>query len=226
MEENNKTFESKDANAELNAEQRDFNFDDKTLFRKLPLRARFMRWWLTTFRNKTIWKGDVGGFNFRLRRYWLDIRSIAKNHWNMRLGVNEHAHGYFTYIVAQMRQAESTGDKATMEAMKQHFSFFATNLNLTSTFILTDKKFTSGILREINWSVSRIMKKASEEVKSTTKAETDTDEAFMQSSVERGQMNRQQRRKAQRDERKAMRKAFKDDPLLKGMVNGNTEVSE
>lgn len=202
------------------------NIERKDLFKKIPLRYRFMRWWITTFRNKTLWKGDIGGFKFIVRKYWVDIRSIAKNEWNMRLGVNEHAHSYFVYLVTQMRQAEALGDTAQAEALKQHLSFFAVNMSLTSTFILSDNKFTSGLMREINWSVSRVMKKAAGEAKATTKEQNDTDEAFMQSAVERGQMNRKERRKAQRDERKAMKKAIKTDPVVRDMIIATGSLEE
>lgn len=220
MEENIKNEEIPFANSSTDKEQRDFSqLERKDLFRKLSIWERFLRWFVFKFRNKTLWKSDIGGFKYSVRRFWIDIRSIAKNEWNLRIGVNSHAYGYFLYVLTQMQDAEQKGDTATVESLKQHFAFYATNLNLASTFILSDKKFTSAIVREIDWSINRMMKKAAEEAKATTKEQEDTDEAFLQSAVERGNMTRQQRRKAQRDERKAMKKAIANDPLLRDIVN-------
>lgn len=212
MEENNKTNVA--------------DIDRKDLFTKIPLRYRVAKWWLRTFCNKTLWKGDIGGFKFQVRKYWIDIRSIAKNEWNLRLGHSSYAYGYFLHIIMEMKNALANGDTNTAEALKQHFAFYATNVSITSNFILSDTKFTNAIMREIDWSVKRIFRKSAEEAKAATKEQEDADEAFMQSAVERGQMNRQQRRKVQREERKAMKKAFKNDPVVRDMINDNESTKE
>lgn len=216
MEENNKNTEASKADKTNVAD-----IDRKDLFTKIPLRYRIAQWWLRTFCNKTLWKGEIGGFKYRVRKYWIDIRSIAKNEWNLRLGQSNYAYGYFLHIIMEMQKALANGDANTAEALKQHFAFFATNVNCTSALILTDEKFRNGLVREIGWSVKRIMKKGAEE--NATKEQSDTDEAFMESAVERGQMTRQQRRKAQRDERKAIKKAIKNDPILRNMAKEDKE---
>lgn len=176
------------------------------------LRFNFMRWWLFNFRNKTIWKGEIGGFRYRFRKYWLDIRSTASNHWNLRIGIANHAYGFLLAIINEMQNAPDADERKRLE---NHFTFFASNLYYTSAFIFADTKFAKGLNKELDWAYNRMMKQAKEEASKVTKEQEDAEQVFMEDAVKRGSMNRQQRRKAEREARKAMKEEIKNDPIFK-----------
>lgn len=181
------------------------------------IKMRFLRWWLFTFKNKTFWECEIGGFRYKFRKYWLDIKSIADNHWNLRIGSANYAYGFLLAALAEMQKAEAEGDVATAETNKRYFSYFTTNLYLTSGYILSDTKFTKGLLKEIEWANNRVMRQAQAEAAATTKEQNDADEALMQSVANEANMTRQQRRKAQREQRKAMQAEAKN--IVKGLKN-------
>lgn len=180
------------------------------------LKFKFLRWWLFNFRNKTVWKGEIGGFRYRFRKYWLDIRSTASNHWDLRIGIANHAYGFLLAVISEM---QNTTDADERKRLENHFTFFTTNLYYTSAYLFADVKFAKGLSKELDWAYSRMMKKAKEEADKVTKEQEDTDQAFMEDAVKRGNMNRQQRRKAERDARKAMKKEIKNDPMFNGADN-------
>ena len=158
------------------------------------LGLKIARWWHFNFRNKTLWEGEIGGFKFRLRRHWLDIESIAPNHWKLRIGAGNYAYMYFLSVLGDPSHGDDT--------LKKHLSFFATGLYMTSHYILSDAKFTKALDREFEWAVRRVEKRAADEAAGVTKAEQDADEVFVEEAVKYGNMSRQQRRKADREMRK------------------------
>lgn len=183
------------------------------------LRFRFMRWWLFNFRNKTLWRGEIGGFKYRFRKYWLDIRSTAPNHWNMRIGIANHAYGF---LLAVLNDMQNVTDEDERKRLENHFTFFTTNLYYTSAYLFADVKFAKGLKKELDWAYSRMMKKAAEEAKSVTKEQEDADQVFMEDAVKRGNMNRAERRRASREEKKAMKEILEKEkskmpPVSKGI---------
>lgn len=180
------------------------------------LKFKLLRWWLFNFRNKTIWKGEIGGFKYRFRKYWLDIRSTASNHWNLRLGIANHAYGFLLAILVDMQNAT---DEAERKSLENFFTCFTTNLYYTSAYLLADVKFAKGLKKELDWAYSRMLKKAKEEAEKVTKEQEDSEQAFMEDAVKRGNMNRQQRRKAEREARKNMKEELKNDPIFNNSDN-------
>lgn len=170
------------------------------------LLLKIERWWLFHFKNDTLWECELNGFRYVVRKYWIDIHAIALNHWNIRIGTANYAYAYLLSALMDMQRLQEEGKLEEAEETKKHFSFFTTNLYLTSSYLLQDIKFAKGLSKEIDWAVKRTMRKAQEEASKVTQAEEDSAQAFMESAVERGSMTRQQRRKAEREERKEMQK--------------------
>lgn len=185
------------------------------------LRYRLMRWWLLTFRNKTLWKGEIGGFRYRMRRYWLDIRSAAPQHWNLRLGIANNAYGLLLGSIYALQKYESDGNEEKVNDEKKFISDFSMVLYQTSAYLPSDMKFAKGLKRELDWAYNRLIRKAKEEANKVTKEQEDAEQAFMESVVQRGNMTRQQRRKAESEERKAMRKVAAE---IVNDTNSNSEV--
>lgn len=179
-------------------------------------KLKLLRWWLFNFRNNTVWRGEIGGFRYRMRKYWLDIRSIAPNHWNLRIGIANHAYGFLLAVINEMQK---TTDEAERKRLEYHFTYFATNLYYTSAYLLQDVKFAKGLNKELEWAYNRLIKKAKEESGKVTKEQEDSEQVFMEDAVNRGNMNRQQRRKAEREARKSMKEEIKNDPIFKGAEN-------
>lgn len=173
------------------------------------LRYKFVQWWLFTFCNKTIWKGEIGAFRYCFRKYWLDIRSISPNHWNLRIGANNYPYGLLLTVVRDMQNEILANGGANLKDYEMVFSFFSDNIYQTTEFIFSDDKFCSALSKEIVWAMKRVLKKAENEAKTATKEELDADQVFMEQSVKRGAMNRSERRRASREERKAMREEIK-----------------
>lgn len=188
-------------------------FDASNMTKKPTLwqRIRYyvVRWWLFTFRNETVWEFSTPAVRFRIRKYWLDIESVAKNHWNVRIGSNHYAYGFLLTVANDMEKAVLRGDVVEKEKLEKYFVYFAANLYTVSEFMLADVKFAKSLSKEIDWAVNRKMKQAAEESKKVTKEQEDTDQVFMEQAIERGKMNRQQRRKASREEKKAMKEDMK-----------------
>lgn len=169
------------------------------------LKLRLVRWWLFTVRNETIWEGEIKGFRYRFRKQWLDIKSIDPNHWDLRIGVGCYAYGLLLTVVGELQKAQLEGKVELIEYYENYFSFFATQIYQTSNYLFSDEKFCKALGKELNWAFNRLIKKAEESAKAVTKEQEDSEQVFMEQSIERGNMNRQQRRKASRAEKKAMK---------------------
>lgn len=174
------------------------------------LRYKLLRWWLFNFRNKTIWEGEIFGFKFKFRKYWLDIRSTAPNHWNLRIGIANNAYGLLLASVYALKkyQSESNEEKANEE--KLFILNFARTLYETSAYQLADVKFAKGLKKELDWAYNRLMRKAQAESDKVTKEQNDADEAFLRSVVDESNMSRAERRRRQREQQKEMRKVAKE----------------
>lgn len=178
------------------------------------IKFRLIRWWLFTFRNKTIWKGEIGGFKYCLRKYWLDVKSTAPNHWNIRIGIANNAYGLLLTSVQTLQKCEAERDAAGIENEKLFISSFTRTLYETSAYLPSDIKFAKGLARELDWAYNRLIRKAKEEADKVTKEQEEAEQAFMEDAIKRGNMTRQQRRKAEREERKRMKQILKDDSIF------------
>lgn len=64
----------------------------------MKLKERFLKWWLFSFRNGVVWKGEKGGFKVTFRRFWMDARSLSGN-WSARWTAAEYPYGYLLTAV-------------------------------------------------------------------------------------------------------------------------------
>lgn len=179
--------------------------ENNTLTRWQRIRYKLLCWWLCNFRNKTIWKGEIGGFRFHFRKYWLDIESIAQNHWDLRLGVANNAYGMLLASVYALWKYQSDNDEEKANNEKLFILNFARVLYETSAYQLSDAKFAKGLKKELDWAYNRLIRKAQEEANSVTKEQNDADEALIQSVIDEANMSRAERRRLQREQRKSMK---------------------
>lgn len=186
------------------------NLMKERLSRWQRFKYRFLRWWLFNFRNKTIWEGEIGGFKYRFRRFWIDIRSIAPNHWNLRLGIANNAYGLLLSRINALQKYESECDGEKAKDERLFISSFSLYIYQTSAYLPSDSKFARGLKKELDWAYNRLIRKAKEEADKVTDEQNAADEALLQSVTAEAGMSRQQRRKIQREQKKEMREIAKD----------------
>ena len=166
----------------------------KKFFTRLVAKA--MRFWLFTFKNKTLIEKEIGGFRFRFRRFWLDIESVSDKYWALRLRADTHPYLYLYSAVKQEKENQLNG--------------YGLYVYLTSMFLTKDQLFAD----DVNKALQAYEKRLEAEAKAVAKKATDYDEQqnaeFMKDALKRGQMTRQQRRKAEREARKQMKKDLKE----------------
>lgn len=151
-----------------------------------------MKWWIFTFRNKTIKRVEIRGFKFRFRKYWLDIHSASDN-WRMRIRVDMHPYG-FLYAAA------------TQDNMK-NLSGFCHSVYLTSMIMTQDQGFVDGLRKNLNKYFKHQEIAAKNAAEKVTDIQEKSDESLMRDAVKYAKMNKKERKKA----RAKMREIIKDE---------------
>ena len=158
--------------------------------------ASVMKWWLFTFRNKTLIEKEIGGFRFRFRRFWLDIESVSDKYWALRLRADTHPYLYLYSAVQQEKENQLNG--------------YVLYVYLTSMSLTKDQLFADDVNKALQAYEKRLTAEAESEAKKVTEYDEEQSAAFVKDALERGKMTRQQRRKAERDARKQMKKDLKE----------------
>lgn len=59
----------------------------------MKFKERIAKWWYFTMRNPVVRVGEVGGFKWRFRRFWLEITTVSGN-FSAKFTASEHPYGY------------------------------------------------------------------------------------------------------------------------------------
>ena len=137
---------------------------------------------------------DMGGFRATFRRYWLDIDSISNN-FHLRLMVGTHPFGYLM--------------ESARQGIVDNIHGYCVYMYKIAMCLTTEK----GFVDEITKAMYKYDKRMEKRAESAPKASEFDDELALRevkANVERGQMTRQQRRKAERQARKNMKEGMAD----------------
>ena len=166
----------------------------KKLFNKLI--QRFALWRLLG-RNKVLYQfsgKDFAGFKITFRRYYMDIVSESKN-FKLRLA-------FFTQPYLYLLESAKQGKKENIYG-------FTLAVYQTSMMLCTDQKFIDDNNKALSACFARMEKRGASQKKASD-FENYLALKEVRANVERGQMTRQQRRKAEREARKNMKAGLAD----------------
>ena len=109
----------------------------------------FRRWWLFTFENPVVRKGETvdGAFKWVFRRYWLEIKTLSGN-FTCRFTADEHPFGYLL-----------------AGADDQNIIGFAQTLYYLGKSVTTDQQLCDDLGAAYKAYVERLEKQAAVEVK-------------------------------------------------------------
>ncbi len=164
----------------------------KKLFNKLIERLAL---WRLLGRNKVLYEfsgKDFKGFKITFRRYYMDIVSESKN-FKLRLAFYTQP---YLYLLESAKQGK-----------KENIYGYTLAVYQTSMLLCADQKFIDDNNKALSACFARIEKKAESKSKASD-FENDLALKEVKANVERGQMTRQQRRKAEREARKWMKEGL------------------
>lgn len=169
------------------------------------------------FEKKPYKEAEVGEWRFKwyynaknLDECYLLIESKAKG-FSMHLGARENAE-VFGYLLAAAEQGRT-----------EQLHGYVVSVYVTANVLVSDQAFVDGINKEIGKWLKRRQKAAKEKAKAVTEADEVASDAIMRGAIERSKpMSRRERRKMEREERKAMRKVLTEDAEVEGAENEDT----
>lgn len=130
-----------------------------------------------------------------IERTFLSITSTS-GIYSMHIGGNTHAFGYLL--------------AAAKQGLDNQLAGYATTLYIPAMGITKDQ----GLCNEVQKAISKWMKRKESEAKSAAKAVTDSEEtasqAFMESVVERSQMNKKEEKAASEADKEIMREILNE----------------
>lgn len=149
---------------------------------------KFLKWWWFTVKNPVIRKGEVGGFRWVFRRFWLEISTKSGN-FTVKFTADENPFGY---LVAGKDDSNVHG--------------FAYVMYTVGKLLTTDQGFVNDIHRAIQKYNQRLNKKAASGV-----VEDETEEKVAVEEVKKVQdyveKSPKERRKLERDANGRFKKA-------------------
>lgn len=153
---------------------------------------KFLKWWWFTVKNPVIRKGEVGGFRWVFRRFWLEISTKSGN-FTVKFTADENPYGY---LVAGKDDSNVHG--------------FAYVMYMVGKLLTTDQGFVNDIHRAIQKYNQRLNKKAASGV-----VEDETEEKVAVEEVKKVQdyveKSPKERRKLERDANGRFKKAVARD---------------
>lgn len=153
---------------------------------------KFLKWWWFTVKNPVIRKGEVGGFRWVFRRFWLEISTKSGN-FTVKFTADENPYGY---LVAGKDDSNVHG--------------FALTMYEIGKMLTTDQGFVDDIQRAVQKYSKRLEKKAKGEV-----VEDETEEKVAVEEVKKVQdyveKSPKERRKLERDANGRFKKAVARD---------------
>ncbi len=166
----------------------------KKLFNKLIERLAI---WRLLGRNKVLYEfsvKDFAGFKITFRRYYMDIVSESRN-FKLRMS-------FYTQPYLYLLESAKQGNRDNVYG-------FTLAVYQTSMLLCTDQKFIEDNSKALSSCVARIEQRAADKPKASD-FENDLALREVKANVERGQMTRQQRRKAEREARKRMKEGLEE----------------
>lgn len=169
--------------------------------------------WRLLGRNKVLYRFDgdkMGGFRVIIRRHRLDIYTISDN-FHMRLMVGTHPYGYLL----------SSAQQGIVDNIKGYCVY----MYQIAMCMTTDKEFVGDITKSLNKYEARLENQAKNSPKAND-FEHDLALREVRQNVERGQMTRQQRRKAERDAQKKLKSALREIESEEAKKGSDKEQTE
>lgn len=173
----------------------------KKLFNNL---IQYFALWRLLGRNKVLYRFDekhlslkgnnASGFRVTIKRYYMDIVSVSES-FRLRLPIGTRPYGYLLASAQQNR-------------IEQIYGFCVTIYSATM-LCTAEQELHDDIQKAITNYISRMQNKAENQPKASD-FEHDLALREVRQNVERGQMTRQQRRKAERDARKKMKEGLRE----------------
>ena len=166
----------------------------KKLFNKLFQRIAL---WRLLGRNKVLYEfsgKDFAGFKITFRTYYMDIVSESTN-FKLRLAFYTRP---YLYLLESAKQGK-----------KENIYGFSLAVYRTTMMLCADQQFIDDSNKALSACFARLEKQAGSQPKASD-FENDLALREVRQNVERGQMTRQQRRKAERDARKKMKEGLAD----------------
>ena len=146
----------------------------------MSIKEKILRIWWFRFRNPVIRKGEVGGFKWEFRRFWLTVETLSGN---FKAKFMADAHPY-AYLLA------SQGD--------ENIHGFCQTVYLLSKTLTTDQGLVDDVSKAFTKYDKRIQKKAASEV-----VEDETEEKIALETEKQIQehieLPKKERRKVERD---------------------------
>lgn len=149
---------------------------------------KIKKWWLFTMSNPTERKGEAGAFQWRFRRFWVEIRTISDN-FRMRFTAAQNPYGYLYCGEDDQTQG------------------FAERMYMVGMLLTTDQKFVDDIDKALDDYQKRIV--AGEPVVED-KEEEEIALKEMQELQEHIELPKKERKKVERDINGRFKKAVKD----------------
>lgn len=153
----------------------------------MSIKDKFLKFWYFHLANPKVREGEAGGFKWKFRRFWVDIRTVSGN-FKARFTADEHPYGYLV---------SGKGD--------DNIHGFAATLYQIGKMLTTDQGFVNDIQKAIAKYEKRLEKVAPE------KGGEEAAIAEVKSVQEYVDAPKKEKRKMERDANGRFKKAVKDE---------------
>ena len=150
--------------------------------------------WYLHFANPVVMKGELGGFKYVFRRFWLEVSTISGN-FKARWVADEYPYAYLLYAL-------KNGSEDSVQGFIERVYFW-------SMVILRDKKLVDDMDKALNKYQDRLSKVVNDEDEELALREVESVQRYVDADKkERKKMEKE----ADRKFKKALKKAEKEYP--------------
>ncbi len=158
-------------------------------------KIKALLWFLINFRNKTLYRFELGGFKVKFTMWQMKIKSLSDN-FKLAILANDHPYAYL------LKSAEM--------GKTENIHGFCVYMYKMCMCLTTEQGLPNEIGKCLTKYDKRMQIKADELAKVYDKNEEKRDLEWVKTTVERSEMSRAERRQAERTRQKDMKKAHKD----------------
>lgn len=152
----------------------------------MSIKDKILKWWYFYLANPVVRKGEIGGFKWCFRRFWLDIWTVSEN-FRVRFTADKDPYGY---LLAGKDDENIHG--------------FAMTIYQVGKLLTTDQGFVDDVQKALQKYEKRLSK---------VKPDTDSEEAALaevKAVQEYVEMPKKEQRKYERDVNGRFKKAVKE----------------
>lgn len=152
----------------------------------MSIKDKILKWWYFHLANPVVRKGEIGGFKWCFRRFWLDIWTVSEN-FRVRFTADKDPYGY---LLAGKDDENIHG--------------FAMTIYQVGKLLTTDQGFVDDVQKALQKYEKRLSK---------VKPDTDSEEAALaevKAVQEYVEMPKKEQRKYERDVNGRFKKAVKE----------------